>query len=202
MRVCTACSTTTDDDTGRFCPECGGVLADPAAVTAPAIDEESGSSSLVGQTIDKQFVIDAVLGGGSFATVYRGRQLGLERPVAVKVPTHEIAADPLMSKRFAREARAAAKIVHPGVVTIYAVGELDDGRPYLAMQLIDGEPLDKILADGPIDPARAFAIARDIACALSETHAQDVVHRDLKPTNIVWRRDRTGDDRITLVDFG
>jgi serine/threonine protein kinase len=219
MRECTACSTTTDDDTGRFCPECGAVLvpstpvidltpsmrADPnreTAVPTVASDEPSGSSSLVGQTLDDQFVIDAVLGGGSFATVYRGRQIGLDRLVAVKVPTHEIAADPLMSKRFAREARAAAKIVHPGVVTIYAVGDLPDGRPYLAMQLIDGEPLDKILADGPIDPLRALSIARDVAAALSETHAQDVVHRDLKPTNIVWRRDRNGDDRITLVDFG
>src|SRR5262249_42590781 len=147
-------------------------------------------------------VIDAVLGGGSFATVYRGRQIGLDRPVAVKVPTHEIAADPLMSRRFAREARAAAKIVHPGGGPLYAVRGLPAGRPYLAMQLIDGQPLDKILADGPIEPLRAFWIARDVASALSETHAQDVVHRDLKPTNIVWRRDRNGDDQITLVDFG
>jgi hypothetical protein len=88
------------------------------------------------------------------------------------------------------------------VVAIYAVGELDDGRPYLAMQLIDGEPLDRVLRDGPVPALRALGIARDIASALSETHAADVVHRDLKPTNIMWRRDRNGDDRITLVDFG
>src|SRR5690606_1817925 len=131
-----------------------------------------------------------------------GRQTGLDRPVAIKVPTAEIASDPVMARRFAREARSAARIQHPGVVAIYAVGELQDRRPYLAMQLVEGEPLDKILADGPLPAVRALRIARQIASALSETHAADVVHRDLKPTNIMWRRDRNGDDRITIVDFG
>src|SRR5205823_94157 len=119
-----------------------------------------------------------------------------------KVPTHEIAADPIQARRFAREARSAARVHHPGVVAIYAVGELGDGRPYLAMQLVDGEPLDRILEHGPIKAVRALGIARAIASALSETHAVDVVHRDLKPSNIIWRRDRNGDDRIVLVDFG
>ncbi|MBA3460266.1 MAG: protein kinase [Deltaproteobacteria bacterium] len=216
MRVCTACATNTDES-GRFCPECGAVLVDdtaatsllaPAAVTSvlPETSEasslaETARKSLVGKTIDG-FVVEAILGGGSFGTVYRGRQLGLDRPVAIKVPTAEIASDPVMAKRFAREARAAARVTHPGVVAIYAVGEIADGRPYLAMQLIDGEPLDRILETGPVPPLRALKIARLIASALSETHATDVVHRDLKPTNIVWRRDRNGDDRITLVDFG
>jgi eukaryotic-like serine/threonine-protein kinase len=160
-----------------------------------------GGGSLVGRVVG-DFAIDAAIGGGSFGTVYRGRQLGLDRPVAIKVPTHEIAADPVQARRFAREARAAARIVHPGVVAIYAVGELDDGRPFLAMQLIDGDPLDRIISDGPVPAARALRIARDIASALAETHAAGVVHRDLKPSNVMWRRDRHGDDRITLVDFG
>jgi serine/threonine-protein kinase len=171
----------------------GTVRTDPSA---------SSASKLIGLTIDGQFEIEAIIGGGAFGTVYRGRQIGLDRPVAVKVPTHEIASDPVMAKRFAREARSAARVQHPGVVGIYAVGELADGRPYLAMQLVDGEPLDRILADGPLPPARALRIVRSIASALSETHAAGVVHRDLKPTNIMWRRDRNGDDRITLVDFG
>lgn len=159
------------------------------------------SGSLVGRTIG-DFAIDGVIGAGSFGTVYRGRQLGLDRPVAIKVPSFEIAADPVQAQRFAREARAAARIVHPGVVAIYAVGELDDGRPYLAMQLIDGEPLDRILAGGPLPPPRALRIVRGVASALSETHAAGVIHRDLKPSNVMWQRDRNGDDRITLVDFG
>ncbi len=161
----------------------------------------TAAGTLIGHTVDG-FSVEGVIGGGSFGTVYRARQVGLDRPVALKVPTQEIASDPVMAKRFAREAKAAARISHPGVVAIYAVGELPDGRPYLAMQLIEGEPLDKILADGALPVPRALHIVRDIASALSETHAADVVHRDLKPSNIVWRRDRNGDDRITLVDFG
>ncbi len=90
-----------------------------------------------------------------------------------------IAADPIMAKRFAREARSAARITHPGVVAIYAVGELPDARPYLAMQFVGGQSLDKILADGALPPARALAIIRAIGSALAETHAADVVHRDL-----------------------
>ena len=206
MQACPGCGATADE-VGHFCPACGAVLPAPGlaalataatALTGPAA---SPAASLIGRTVG-DFAIEGVIGGGSFGTVYRGRQLGLDRPVAVKVPTYEIAADPIQAQRFAREARAAARIVHPGVVAIYAVGELDDGRPYLAMQLIDGVPLDRILADGPVPPLRALRIARHIASALSETHAADVVHRDLKPTNIMWRRDRNGDDRITLVDFG
>lgn len=174
---------------------------DPLAATEPGVRPASSAASLVGRTIG-DFAIEGVIGGGSFGTVYRGRQLGLDRPVAIKVPTYEIAADPVQAVRFAREARAAARIVHPGVVAIYAVGELDDGRPYLAMQLIEGQPLDRILEAGPLPALRALHIVRDIASALSETHAAGVIHRDLKPSNVMWRQDRNGDDRITLVDFG
>ena len=200
MLACSGCGTTTA--AGPFCPACGAAREPSGAeLAATAPGAPASSASLVGRTID-DFAIDGVIGGGSFGTVYRGRQLGLDRPVAIKVPTYEIAADPVQARRFAREARAAARIVHPGVVAIYAVGELDDGRPYLAMQLIDGAPLDRILEDGPVSAPRALRIARDIASALSETHAAGVIHRDLKPGNVMWRRDRNGDDRITLVDFG
>jgi serine/threonine protein kinase len=178
------------------------VIVPIAANGGAAPSTSLGGSNLVGATIDNAFTVDSVLGGGAFGTVYKGRQLGLDRPVAIKVPTSAIASDPVMAKRFAREARSAARITHPGVVAIYAVGELVDGRPYLAMQFVDGQSLDKILADGPLPPARALAIIRAIGSALAETHAADVVHRDLKPSNIVWRRDRHGDDLITIVDFG
>jgi serine/threonine protein kinase len=200
VKTCPKCQLRTDES-GRFCPDCGAQLV---IETQPRVSpaRETASQSLVGQVIDNQFSLDAVLGTGAFGTVYRGTQVGLGRPIALKVPTHEIAADPVMAKRFAREARSAARVQHPGVVAIYAVGELADGRPYLAMQLVDGEPLDKILAEGAVPPRRALRIVRAVASALSETHAAEVVHRDLKPSNIIWRRDRNNDDRITIVDFG
>jgi RNA polymerase subunit RPABC4/transcription elongation factor Spt4 len=203
MQVCMACSTTTEE-TGRFCPSCGAVLASQdagVATAATAHGETSAAASMLGVVVDG-FAIEGVLGGGSFGTVYRGRQLGLDREIAVKIPTAEIAADPVMARRFAREARAAAKVTHPGIVAIYGVGELPDGRPYLAMQLIEGEPLDRILDGGPVPAVRALRIARQIAAALAETHAAGVVHRDLKPSNVMWRSDRLGDDRIVIVDFG
>ncbi|HEY1549166.1 MAG TPA: protein kinase, partial [Kofleriaceae bacterium] len=207
LHACPRC--TAQSETSRqFCPECGTAFVDgidgvAATAVLPITAATSlGGSNLVGTTIDNAFIVDSVLGGGAFGTVYKGRQLGLDRPVAIKVPTSAIAADPVMAKRFAREARSAARITHPGVVAIYAVGELADARPYLAMQFVDGQSLDKILADGPLLPVRALAIIRSIGSALAETHAADVVHRDLKPSNIVWRRDRHGDDLITIVDFG
>ncbi|MEO8842434.1 MAG: protein kinase [Kofleriaceae bacterium] len=229
MRVCPRCETKTDES-GTFCPDCGtsfmremaaesmvrtmprgAVAVDPNAATGsieiqppsgPLDAAAAAASNLIGYTIDDQFLVEAELGGGSFGTVYRGRQLGLDRVVAIKVPTHQIAADPVMAKRFAREARSAAKIQHPGVVAIHAVGELADGRPYLVMQFVEGEPLDHIIADGSIPPARALRIVRAIASALSDTHAAGIVHRDLKPSNIMWHRDRNNDDRLTIVDFG
>ncbi|HET9990954.1 MAG TPA: protein kinase, partial [Kofleriaceae bacterium] len=187
----------------------GSLVAVPPTVVirdgqpvAPAAEITAATSNLVGYTIDHQFVVESELGGGAFGTVYRGRQLGLDRIVAIKVPTHQIAADPVMAKRFAREARSAAKIQHPGIVAIHAVGELPDGRPYLVMQFVEGQPLDRILEDGPLTATRALRIIRALASALSETHAAGVVHRDLKPSNIMWQRDRNGDDRLTIVDFG
>src|SRR4051812_48891811 len=135
MRVCPRCEAKTDES-GTFCPDCGtsfsvsalsslaesaiqtmprAALIDPTAATgalevapptlAPRLGSVAGSN-LVGFTIDDQFTVEAELGGGAFGTVYRGRQLGLDRIVAIKVPTHEIAADPVMAKRFAREARS------------------------------------------------------------------------------------------------
>jgi serine/threonine protein kinase len=214
VQICVACSAAAPESSGRFCPECGGALratesspvvskSDAAVASTQSLstpgDKDRGS--LVGTKVDG-FSIEGVIGGGSFGTVYRARQRGLDRVIAIKVPTFEIASDPVMAKRFAREARSAAAINHPGVVSIFAVGELADGRPYLAMELVEGEPLDRMLADGPVPMVRALGIARQIASALSETHAAGVVHRDLKPTNVMWRRDRNGDDRITLVDFG
>jgi hypothetical protein len=207
MQACSGCGMALTDS-GRFCPACGTATAELASggepslvASAPGAAAAGPAGSLVGHTIG-DFAIDGVIGSGSFGTVYRGRQLALDRPVALKVPTYEIAADPMQALRFAREARAAARIVHPGVVAIYAVGELDDGRPYLAMQLVDGQPLDRVLEAGPLPARRALRIVRDIASALSETHAAGVIHRDLKPSNVMWRCDRNGDDRITLVDFG
>ena len=114
VKACPSCRLETDES-GKFCPDCGAQLV---IQTTPRVrpTRESTGSSLVGSVIDGQFAIEGVLGTGAFGTVYRGVQVGLDRPIALKVPTHEIAADPVMAKRFAREARSAARVQHPGVV--------------------------------------------------------------------------------------
>ncbi|MBK7535075.1 MAG: protein kinase [Myxococcales bacterium] len=171
------------------------------ATTADSIPIPDPRAALLGTVVDG-FAIDAILGSGGCGTVYRGRQLGLDRPVAIKVPTFDVVDDPVLKKRFLREARAAARVRHPSVVTIYGVGEVPDGRPYLAMELLGGVSLAQVLDDGPLPVDRALGLARKIALALTETHAAGVVHRDLKPSNIIWQTDRTGADTITIVDFG
>ncbi len=172
-----------------------------ALTTQDSLPIPDPRTSVLGAVVDG-FAIDSILGSGGCGTVYRGRQLGLDRPVAIKVPSFEVVDDPVLKKRFLREARAAARVRHPSVVTIYGVGELPDGRPYLAMELLDGASLARLIDDGPLETARALALARKIALALAETHAAGVVHRDLKPSNIIWRTERGGGDHVTLVDFG
>lgn len=179
---------------------------EPRAVSMGTMTEDSipipdPRHALLGTVVDG-FAIDSILGSGGCGTVYRGRQLGLDRPVALKVPTFDVVDDPILKKRFLREARSAARVKHPSVVTIYGVGEVPDGRPYLAMELLEGVSLLQVLDDGPLDVDRALGLARQIALALAETHAAGVVHRDLKPSNVIWRRGRGGEDRITIVDFG
>lgn len=176
-------------------------LVPAGSPTADSIAIPDPRNALLGVIVDG-FAIDSILGSGGCGTVYRGRQVGLDRPVAIKVPTFDVVDDPVLKKRFLREARAAARVRHPSVVTIYGVGEVPDGRPYLAMELLEGVSLLQVLDDGPLPVERALGLARQIALALAETHAAGVVHRDLKPSNIIWRRDRSGADRITIVDFG
>lgn len=172
-----------------------------ALTTQDSLPIPDPRTSVLGAVVDG-FAIDSILGSGGCGTVYRGRQLDLDRPVAIKVPSFEVVDDPVLKKRFLREARAAARVRHPSVVTIYGVGELPDGRPYLAMELLDGSSLVRLIDDGPLEAPRALALARKIALALAETHAAGVVHRDLKPSNIIWRAERGGGDHVTLVDFG
>jgi len=159
------------------------------------------AAGLVGGVVDG-FRIDSVVGRGAAGTVYRATQIELDRPVALKILNAEVAADPGMVARFHREARAVARLAHPGVVAVFAVGECPDRRPYMAMELIDGTTLEHLLEHGPLPAARAVGIARQIAAGLAETHAHGIVHRDLKPANVMLVHQRAGGDAVKLVDFG
>jgi serine/threonine protein kinase len=132
--------------------------------------------------------------------VYLARETGLQRLVAVKILDPDLALEPVTRQRFERAARAAARVRHRNVVAIHRVSTLADGTPFMVMEYVEGRSLaDALTADGLPDSATARDILRDIAAALAASHENRVVHRDLRPANVL-REDRTG--RIVLTDFG
>src|SRR5579871_1256866 len=141
--------------------------------------------------------IDDVVGIGGMAIVYRAEQLSLGRTVALKVLAPQLSRDEAFQERFRREGRHAAALDHPNVVTIYDFGEAL-GRLYLAMALVDGTTLAQRLLDSSVSPDAAVSILGPIASALDAAHRLGLVHRDIKPQNILL----DGRDTPYLADFG
>lgn len=141
------------------------------------------------------------LGQGSVAEVFLAREKGLERPVAVKVLRRSLAMDETARKRFVREAKLAARMRHPNVVAVHRVGELgQDGRPYLVMEYIDGRTFEDVLAaTGPLSEDEVTRILVEVTKGLEAAHDMGVIHRDVRPGNIMCTR---GGERIVLADFG
>jgi serine/threonine-protein kinase len=141
-----------------------------------------------------------LLGRGGMGEVWRARDTAIERIVALKMLLPVYATDPEYEKRFRREAHAAARLDDPHIVPIYDIGEID-GRLYLTMRLINGTDLQTLLTHGPLEPQRAVAITNQIASALHHAHQNGLVHRDVKPSNILLTDTATGDFAY-LIDFG
>ena len=138
-----------------------------------------------------------LLGRGGMGEVWKAFDTATQRVVAVKVLPPQLAADPVFEQRFRREAYAAAGLNDPHVVPIHNFGEIE-GRLYVDMRLIDGQDLEHILARGPLDPVRAVKIIEQISSALNAAHRVGLVHRDVKPSNILLAED----DFAYLIDFG
>ena len=143
-----------------------------------------------------QYELLRQLGSGGMGEVWLARQEGLGRQVAVKILSS--ATDQRSVDRLRREAQALARIRHPHVVPVHEVGE-HNGIHYYVMELVEGRSLDVVLASGPLDCRRAAALARQVALALAAAHEQGVIHRDVKPGNVLLADER---DHATLVDFG
>lgn len=146
-----------------------------------------------------RYQIQARIGEGAMADVYRAYDPGIGRVLAIKVLKAEFRQNRQYAVRFLREAKAAGALSHPNIVTVYDVGEID-GYPYIAMELLDGEPLDKAIArDGRAAIPDVLAIGTQLAEALRYAHGLGVVHRDIKPSNIMLAPDGRS---IKILDFG
>jgi tRNA A-37 threonylcarbamoyl transferase component Bud32/HAMP domain-containing protein len=146
-----------------------------------------------------RYLIDGHIGEGAMADVFRAHDPEIGRTVAMKVLKADYRRDPSIGARFLREARAAGALNHPNIATIYDVGEAD-GVPYIAMELIEGRPLDLVLqAEGRMPFERVLALGTQLSDALAYAHARGVVHRDVKPSNILLSRDGRS---AKLLDFG
>lgn len=146
--------------------------------------------------------LSALIGAGGFGVVYRGEHIERRTPAAVKILHSELASDPEMLVRFAREIEAIQRLRHPNVVEVFDSGWLPDGRPYFAMELLDGISLQELLRSrGRISPEETLGILRPLCSALEAAHARAVVHRDLKPSNVFLCALGTA-MRVVLLDFG
>jgi serine/threonine protein kinase len=155
-------------------------------------------STLLGTTLNGRYRLEARIGTGGMSSVYRAIDETLERPVAIKLMNREIATDSDQLERFRREARAVAQLSHPHIVGVIDYGE-DQGRPYIVLEYIEGETLkERIRGSGELDVAEAVAYAIEIARALGCAHARHIVHRDVKPQNVLI--DEEGSAKVT--DFG
>ena len=144
-----------------------------------------------------RYLIQEEIGKGGMGIVYRAYDPDIDRNLALKVLRPERAYEWEVTQRFLREAKAAGRLAHPNIVIIYDVGE-DAGRAFIAMELLTGEPLNKLIREGKISFEDAIRYAIQIANALHYAHEEGVVHRDIKPSNIIV----TGEKQVKITDFG
>ena len=204
MRRCVECSSTIAESS-RFCPACGAPVGEelaeqlragePDGIDVAAIRDE------LARALAPRYEVRELLGRGAMGLVFQARETELRRLVAVKVLSPVLAADPTARKRFSREARAAAAVSNAFVVPVYGVGETaEPGLPYIVMQYVNGPTLASWMAEHP-RPAEATArrIVGEIARALAAAHARGLVHRDVKPGNVLLDAES---GRALVADFG
>ena len=164
----------------RFCHACGA----PAAAPPPAAPDDPLRKTLE-QAIGFQYRIIRLLGRGGMGAVYLAHEFALDRDVAIKVLPPEHASTPELRERFKREARTAARLSHPHIVPLYTFGEVA-ALMYFVMGYVDGESLaDRLARDGPLDGDAASVLLGAVCDALAYAHGRGIVHRDIKPDNIL-----------------
>jgi serine/threonine protein kinase, bacterial len=163
-----------------------------------SVEAYQQSDPLVGAVLDGRYRVDAMIATGGMSAVYRGLDLRLDRPVALKIMDSRYAGDNQFMTRFQREARAVARLKDPGLVAVYDQG-MDGQHPFLVMELIEGGTLRELLRErGPMPPHAVAAVLRPVLGGLAVAHSAGLVHRDIKPENVLISDD--GD--VKIADFG
>ncbi|MCG8469071.1 MAG: protein kinase [Gemmatimonadetes bacterium] len=176
----------------------GGLLgSDVRGALGDVFDTESRSDPWIDRTVSHYRIVER-LGGGGMGVVYRANDARLGRTVALKFIAPEISRDPEARRRFRLEARTASALDHPNICTIHDVAETEGGRLFIAMALYEGDTLRERMKRGPLDAYRATDIASQVASALEFAHAAGVIHRDVKPSNVLL----TEEGAVKLLDFG
>jgi serine/threonine protein kinase len=173
----------------------GGSGSVPEAPT-PLAPRWSSTATLIGSTVAHYRILER-LGGGGMGVVYKGWDLRLERYAALKFLSPQRSSDDF-KRRFAREARTASRLEHPNICTVFESDETEDGRLFIAMAFCEGESLKRKIERGPLPLQQALAIAAQVAAGLAAAHEKGVVHRDVKPGNMMVAED----GRVKIVDFG
>jgi serine/threonine protein kinase len=185
--------------------------ATPTPADAAAAPADPDDPLAPGAVIDGRYRIEQRLGAGGSSVVYAAHDLAGDRRVAIKLlappavegePGSSRSLRAELSARFRREARALERLRHPAIIEVFGAGETEGGQLYLAIELVDGVPLDRVLArEGPLPVARALPLLAQLADALAHAHAAGVVHRDLKPANLMSIAAGSA-ERLKVVDFG
>jgi eukaryotic-like serine/threonine-protein kinase len=194
MSECVRCHTPLPVD-GRFCSNCGAPSVELAHVCPP--DPTQELQDRLARTLAGRYEITRLLGRGGMAVVFLAQDLTLERQVAIKVLPPDLAHDTKLIPRFQQEAKTAAKLDHPNIIPIYRV-ESEAGLVYFVMKYVTGHSLEQMLEKGPIPVDLARRVLGEAALALGHAHKRGIVHRDVKPANIMLE----SDGRVVLTDFG
>jgi serine/threonine protein kinase len=175
----------------------------PRAATGPGPGDPDAAShdDLIGQLVIGRYVVEERLGSGAFGAVYRGRHDKLGRPVAIKVLHAHLVHESQILRRFRREAELAARLAHGNVAGVLDVGETPDGRQLIVLDLAIGRPLTALLGE-PMPRERVIGLVRQLLLGLEHAHAAGLVHRDLKPDNIIVEQRADGAEIPRIVDFG
>ena len=190
----------------KVCPQCGAIYGAESrfcSVDGATLVFEGPADNLVGTIVADRYHILERIGVGGMGEVFLAEHVRMKRKSALKIMREALTSDPIAVSRFHREAENASQISHPNVAAVYDFGETSSGLVYIAMEYIPGEPLSDVLAEeGAINPARVADIIAQASDALSAAHGLGILHRDLKPDNIMLGSTRWGTDLVKLVDFG